>query len=94
MSFPNSDTITDFEAADTLVLDGTIFAALGPTVTASELRVGNLFTNPSQKLIYNPTTGALAYDADGEGGPIGVVTFAFLDPGLTFIDASSFTILT
>jgi hypothetical protein len=62
-------------------------------VTADELRVGSAFTAAAQRLIYNPTTGALAYDSDGKNGPVSVVTIAFLQTGLS-IDASDFAILT
>ena len=66
------DTVKDFVAGeDRLVLAGAVFTAFaGRTgaIAASELAIGGAATTADQHLVYNQTTGALYYDADGAGG--------------------------
>ncbi|PPD45290.1 MAG: calcium-binding protein [Methylobacter sp.] len=66
----NIDTITDFTVNDdTIQLDNAIFAKLASTGTLDSA----LFVKAAAAIgaddyiIYTPTTGALAYDADGNG---------------------------
>lgn len=63
--------ISDFNTsgADNITLDRTVFAALtnGSSLSPSELRVGTSFTNTSQRIRYNSSTGDLFYDVDGSG---------------------------
>ncbi|MCC8997670.1 MAG: FG-GAP-like repeat-containing protein [Nitrosomonas sp.] len=64
------DTITDYSVAnDTIQLDNAVFTALGPvgTLPAAQFRVGTKALDASDHIIYNSTTGALLYDADGNG---------------------------
>jgi Ca2+-binding RTX toxin-like protein len=66
------DTISDFAAGDLFQLDRTIFTALsaGATLTAAEFRAGAgvaTATNAQQRILHNTTSGALLYDADGNG---------------------------
>jgi Ca2+-binding RTX toxin-like protein len=68
----NVDTISDFAAGDLFQLDRTIFTALsaGTTLTAAEFRAGAgvaTATNAQQRILHNTTSGALLYDADGNG---------------------------
>jgi Ca2+-binding RTX toxin-like protein len=68
----NVDTISDFAAGDLFQLDRTIFTALsaGTTLTAAEFRAGARVataTNAQQRILHNTTSGALLYDADGNG---------------------------
>jgi Ca2+-binding RTX toxin-like protein len=68
----NVDTISDFAAGDLFQLDRTIFTALsaGATLTAAEFRAGAgvaTATNAQQRILHNTTSGALRYDADGNG---------------------------
>jgi Ca2+-binding RTX toxin-like protein len=81
----NVDTIADFATGDRLQLDRTIFTTLsaGATLTAGEFLSGagvNAATNASQRVLFNTTTGALLYDADGNGATAAVL-FANLTAG-------------
>ena len=65
----NRDRITDFNVADdTIELENSIFTALGlttGTLTAAAFRNGTAAGDPDDRIIYNPTTGALFYDSNG-----------------------------
>jgi Ca2+-binding RTX toxin-like protein len=71
----NIDTLTDFvSGTDKIDLSKAIFTAfsavtVGGTLAATE--IGN-------HLLYNATTGALSYDADGSAGAGGAVQIAFV----------------
>lgn len=82
----NIDIITDFVSGlDTLVLDDLIFTSLGATVEVGELRMGDGVSTAADAddfLIFNTTSGALFYDADGAGGA-DAVKFAILKGGAT-----------
>jgi Ca2+-binding RTX toxin-like protein len=78
----NHDTISDFNVTDdTIQLENAIFtslAALG-TLAAGSFRSGAGITSAADAndyLIYNSTTGALYYDADGSGAGAAAVQFA------------------
>lgn len=64
----NVDTITDFQTGDRLVLDDAVFSGLSNATLASDF---------GTKLLYNSTTGTLAYDSDA-AGPLAAVPFATL----------------
>jgi Ca2+-binding RTX toxin-like protein len=74
----NKDTITDFNVvADTIQLENSIFTSLVTTGTldASMFRKGagvNNARDANDHIIYNTTSGALYYDADGVGGSAAV----------------------
>ncbi len=80
------DTITDFTPADDKIKlkSGGVFAGLGSTFDASEFVVVSGFsattpgTNTTNKLVYDPTSGALFFN-----GGNGVLQVAQLTPGLT-----------
>ena len=57
--------------------------SLSPTgiLAASAFAIGTAAADASDRIIYNPTSGALLYDADGTGARAAVL-FATLDPGL------------
>jgi Ca2+-binding RTX toxin-like protein len=66
----NVDTITDFSAAaDSFRLSESVFSAIddGGPLAASEFHVGAAATDADQRIVYDQTTGALFYDADGSG---------------------------
>ncbi len=83
----NIDTVAFSVVEDTIELSASIFSAFGATLDASELRIGSAAADADDYIIYDPTTGALYYDADGDGGGA-AVQFATLGTGLalTFND--------
>jgi Ca2+-binding RTX toxin-like protein len=79
----NLDHITDFASVDTIELENAVFTSLTTTGTLS----ANAFFSAAgatsahdadDRIVYNTTTGALFYDADGVGGTA-AVQFAVLD---------------
>jgi serralysin len=80
----NVDTITDFSVPnDTIRLDDTIFTGLiaGSYITAAQFAIGASATDSSDRVIYNSATGALLFDADGNGAGV-ARHFATLATGL------------
>ncbi|MBY0569447.1 MAG: calcium-binding protein, partial [Hyphomonadaceae bacterium] len=79
----NIDAITDFNVTDdTIELDVTIFTGISIGALAVEAFViGTAAADSNDRIIYDPTTGALYYDADGDGGGA-AVQFATLGTGL------------
>lgn len=79
----NLDRISDFSVADdTVRLDNDIFAALAAGVLdAAAFRIGAAAADASDRIIYNSATGALLYDADGNGAGA-AVQFAVMTTGL------------
>jgi len=64
----DADLITDFESGkDKIALGNTQFEKLAKGVTADNFVSGAAATSATQYLIYDATTGALSYDADGNG---------------------------
>jgi Ca2+-binding RTX toxin-like protein len=94
----NRDKITDFVVADdTIQLENAVFTALTATGTlaAGRLRAGAGITTAADAndyLIYNSSTGALYYDADGSGAASAPVQFAVIGTGLA-LTASDFFII-
>ena len=82
----NCDMITDFAPGegDQLVLHGAIFKSLGTTVTAGNLHLGTAAADGDDYLVYNATSGALHYDADGNGAGA-AVQFAVLPKDLSLM---------
>jgi Ca2+-binding RTX toxin-like protein len=74
----NVDTLADFaRGSDLLALDADVFTAFtaGSPVAASQIRAGAGFTTATtaeHRLVYDSTSGALYYDADGAGGAAAV----------------------
>ena len=90
----NFDKIVDFSVTDdTIVLDHTIFTAVlstGSTIAPSMFKViatgGSI--DADDHIIYNSSTGALLYDANGStNGLADAVQFATLGKGLLLTDA-------
>jgi Ca2+-binding RTX toxin-like protein len=90
----NRDMISDFSIAqgDTIELENAVFTALTTTgpLAASSFLIGTAATSGSQRLLYNGSTGLLAYDSDGNGAAA-AVAFAMLTPGLV-LTSSPFTV--
>jgi len=66
----NIDLVTDFAPGqDKVVLDKTVFGALGAigALAGTAFKVGTAATSLAQRVVFNPATGALYYDADGKG---------------------------
>ncbi len=79
----NVDAINGFNVADdTIVLNNAVFAGLSVgTLAASAFVVGAAAADASDRIIYNSATGALYFDADGNGAGA-AVQFATLAAGL------------
>jgi Ca2+-binding RTX toxin-like protein len=78
----NVDLILDFDTADDSIrLEDAIFAGLTNAGRAAAFHIGKTAADGSDRIIYNPETGALFFDADGKGG-VAQIRFATLDTGL------------
>lgn len=85
----NIDRITDFSVVDdTIWLENAIFTALGATGTlaAGAFRIGAAAADADDRIIYNSASGALLYDADGNGAGA-AIQFATLSAGLALTNA-------
>jgi len=66
----HSDKITDYNVAnDTIQLENSVFTALTATgpLAAGQFKVGAQAADANDFIVYNNATGALLYDADGNG---------------------------
>ena len=66
----NKDTITDFNHTnDTIQIYKTVMSALGSpgTLSANDFKLSTQALDSSDRIIYNVSSGALSYDADGSG---------------------------
>ena len=79
----NVDSIVDFAAgSDKIDMSHTIFSALSAgTLSSSAFFAGTAAQNASEHVIYNPGTGGLYYDPDGNGS-VAATEFAKLSAGL------------
>jgi Ca2+-binding RTX toxin-like protein len=83
----NIDRITDFSPSDdTIQLDNAVFTALtslsSGTLARGTFYIGAAAHDSTDRIIYNPATGALIYDSNGDGAG-GATQFATLDPELS-----------
>ncbi len=88
LSTAGIDRISDFNVVtDGLQLDNAVFTALADgALAASAFRVGSVALDADDRLVYNRTTGALFYDADGSGAGA-ARQFATLSTGLALTHA-------
>ena len=80
----NVDKIVDFAVGrDRIQFDLAIFDGLGSigTLAARAFAVGTAAHDADDRIIYDPSTGALFYDADGDSGQA-AVQFAVVDRNL------------
>jgi Ca2+-binding RTX toxin-like protein len=86
------DRVTDFAPGyDTFRMENGVFTALRiGELPSSAFYSGTAAHDATDRIIYDPATGALIYDADGTGSAA-QVQFATLSPGLT-VTASDFLI--
>jgi len=65
----DADRIDDFADGDLLVLQGSVFTALGAAgaLDPTAFALGTTATTAAQHVLYDATTGNLYYDADGSG---------------------------
>jgi serralysin len=85
------DRITDFwHGVDDIWLENSVFTKLTTTgdLAASAFYSGTAAHDSTDRIIYNPATGALSYDSDGTGAAA-PVQFALIGPGLS-MTASDF----
>ncbi len=83
------DIIADYNVAnDTIQIENSIFTALTVTgtLTAGQFRIGAQALDANDFVIYNSTTGALLYDANGNGAGA-AVQIATLSAGLGLTNA-------
>ncbi len=88
----NADTISDFaHGSDDIALKQTIFASIGATLDATELRLGTAAADANDYIIYNSANGQLFYDANGNGVG-GQTLFATVNAG-TVLDIGDFVMV-
>lgn len=83
------DTITDFVVADdTIQLENAVYTGLTTlgTLAADQFRIGSKALDANDFIIYNNSTGALIYDADGHGAGV-AQQVATLSTGLAMTNA-------
>lgn len=84
LSINNVDTIKDFDVPQDIIgLDNAVFAALsgaeGTQISSAQFYTGAAAHDASDRIIYNASTGALYYDADGNAaGGVAAIKFAVL----------------
>ena len=89
----NVDLILDFQpGVDTIALDDAVFAALAAgRARAGAFVIGAAAQDADDRIVYNPATGQLFFDADGSGAGA-AIQFATLQAGLD-LTAGDFTVL-
>jgi Ca2+-binding RTX toxin-like protein len=89
----NIDTIADYSVADDVIhIDNAVFAGLAAgALAAGAFRVGSAAADADDRIIYNSASGALLFDADGNGAGA-AVQFAVLSTGLAMA-ASKFLVI-
>jgi Ca2+-binding RTX toxin-like protein len=84
----NVDTIDDFSVpADTIRLENSIFTGLAAgALAATAFHIGAAAADAFDRIVYNSTTGALIFDANGNAAG-GAIQFATLATGLGLTNA-------
>jgi Ca2+-binding RTX toxin-like protein len=94
----NLDTISDFvSGSDHVALAQAVFTAFGTTggIAADTLRSGTVNTaaDGNDYLVYNSTSGALYYDADGSGSAFTPVQIALVSNRPTALSSADFIVV-
>jgi Ca2+-binding RTX toxin-like protein len=87
LSAGNVDHIADFQhLVDDILLVQSVFAGIGPALTADEFCIG-MAQDANDRVLYNPGTGQIYYDSNANAAG-GMILFATVTPGteLTFDD--------
>jgi len=90
----NIDRIVDFVAGiDEIALDDAVFTQAGGlgALNANAFHIGSAAADADDRIVYNSATGALLYDADGNGGGA-AVQVATLSTGLA-LSAGDFIVI-
>lgn len=89
----NVDTITDFSvSADKIALGNQVFTSLPPgPLAADAFFIGAIAQDAQDRIGYNSATGAVSYDADGNGAGA-AIQFATLATGLS-LTSSDFLVV-
>ena len=89
----NVDTITGYSVADdTIRLENAVFTGLAAgALAAGAFNTGAAATQADDRIIYNSATGALLFDADGNGAGA-AVQFAWVSDGMV-LAASDFAVI-
>jgi len=74
----NIDSISDFRSDDRILLDHKIFNIPVGTLSLDQLCIGRWAQDAGDRIIYNPETGVLSFDADGSKPLFRAVPFAEL----------------
>ena len=90
----NVDSISGFVAGlDRIALDDAIFTGLAPgALPAGAFRTGTAAADADDRIIYDPASGALYFDADGNGAGSSAVHFATVATGLA-LNAGDFVVI-
>jgi serralysin len=89
----NVDRIADFKVVDdTIQLDDAVFKGVKTgQLSQAAFYAGSAAHDADDRIIYNANTGALSYDADGNGSGA-AVQFATLNPGLSLTSADFYVV--
>ncbi len=91
-STTNRDTITDFNRfqGDTIELENAVFKGLTRTgsLAPTAFRSGRSFNSASQRILYNPSTGHLSYDSNGNAAGGVSALIAVLNTKPTLLSSS------
>jgi serralysin len=88
----NRDTVADFNVADDVMhLDTGIFGIAAGTLAAGTFVIGSAAGDADDRIIYNSATGAVLYDADGNGAGA-AIQFATLTAGISLTNDDFFGI--
>ena len=90
----NADNILDFtRGADTIVLENAQFKGLAAgAMGASALAIGTSAADADDRIVYDPATGRLWYDADGSGATAQILFATLASPPAT-LAASDFVVI-